>query len=426
MKPNHDFTFITGAAGCGKTFWVRNKLDRTLLTATSGIAAVNLGASTVNHALGYFDLNSLRLKNERGRIRHRLGEIAQSYRVLCIDEISTMPAEALDIIVKALMSLNERMRASHAIYARQGNILRLVVVGDFCQLPPIEDEDHRVNYAFQSKLWGGFKILRLRKNWRQDHPTFLRALDHLRMGDGESAARLIDDRCFHDNLDEFFDGTTIVATNRRMIAINQRRLQKLRANLISYSRKTWGQSDGTWAQIPDELELKIGTRVMILANLTNANAANSSGELEYSNGDCGILVGANDEVTVVQLDRNDKRVCVKRVHRPTISYSYDGECEESTIPVFGKVTYNPDENCWYVGGVDYMPLRLAYATTVHKSQGLTLDNVQVDLGHSFMGAPSMCYVAISRCRTMQGLRIVGDRESLARRTRINEEVRKWL
>ena len=295
-----------------------------------------------------------------GDIRACLRKIAKSYDVLCIDEISMMPAEALDLIVKDLKIVNSLEKARTGIYSQwRQESLRLVVVGDFCQLPPIQDDDeHPSKYAFQSRAWNRFKIMRLRKNWRQDHPTFLRALNHLRMGDGTSAAGLIDDRCFHDTLDEYFDGTTIVATNRSMNVINQLRLQKLRGSHVCYPRRTWGQSDGTWTQIPDELDLKIGARVMILANLADLNTPD---QLEYSNGDCGILKGATHDLAVVQLHRNGKRVCVKRVHRPTISYSYDGKCEESLVPVFDKITYNPDENCWYVGGIDYMPLRLAYA-----------------------------------------------------------------
>jgi hypothetical protein len=92
----------------------------------------------------------------------------------------------------------------------------------------------------------------------------------------------------------------------------------------------------------------------------------------------------------------------------------------------GKAFYSWSEGKWVVGEITYFPLRLGYATTVHKSQGLTLDHVQIDCRDDFFGAPNMAYVALSRCRRPEGLRIVGTPELLAKRIRVAPEVMRWL
>jgi hypothetical protein len=106
----------------------------------------------------------------------------------------------------------------------------------------------------------------------------------------------------------------------------------------------------------------------------------------------------------------------------------EGPWEEAgpfNIP-FGKVSYDEDKELWHHGGVLYYPLRLAYASTVHKSQGLSLDRCQIDIRGGFCGAPAMSYVAISRCRTPQGLRLVGTPDLLAKRCNTDPEVAPWL
>src|SRR5262249_13912154 len=88
--------------------------------------------------------------------------------------------------------------------------------------------------------------------------------------------------------------------------------------------------------------------------------------------------------------------------------------------------WDPKKGFWVRGAIRYMPLRLAYATTVHKSQGLTLDRIQVDLRNAFLGQPAMTYVALSRCRTADGLHLVGSPEMLSRRCRVDAKVVRWL
>ena len=103
-------------------------------------------------------------------------------------------------------------------------------------------------------------------------------------------------------------------------------------------------------------------------------------------------------------------------------HSYDPESDE--IPTTPK--WDIRSRKWIVGGITYFPLRLAYATTVHKSQGLSLDNVQIDAYNHFLGSPAMAYVALSRARTPEGLRIVGDPDTFARKVKCHPEVLRWL
>src|SRR5690348_7876316 len=172
--------FLTGAAGTGKTYQVRERIANDpaegVLCATTGIAGVNLGTVTINSLLRYFDTESLINSYVSGRLVSRLAKLAQSARNLYVDEVSMMPAEQLDTLYQAVREANQR---KSVLKSKNPDGLGLVLVGDLCQLPPI-----KARWIFEAECWPEFDrgTERLEKNWRQADEEFLTAINHLRAG----------------------------------------------------------------------------------------------------------------------------------------------------------------------------------------------------------------------------------------------------
>lgn len=423
-------SYITGAAGTGKTFSVRQRIEQDpkwgLLTATTGIAAVNLGTTTLHSALGLHP-DSIEDDFLSGKLQRILHQLALQYRNLVIDEVSMLGGrELLDYLYQACLKVNEFKDVSRAF--------GLVLVGDFCQLPPIKQ-----SWAFEAECWPRFEdgTERLTKNWRQGDGMFLDALNHLRSGDGPSGALCLSTLAHFDRqLDPNFDGTVIVGRNDEVDRYNWLRYSRLKGYEFTYPSYRWGKQSGGWNNIPETLKLKVGSYVMVLANDTERDESGAP-LFRWVNGDCGHVVDVGDEedhVMRVQLVRTKQVVDIEYVERRVQQRHAPDEFDQADIDQAKKygtklsdgTFYDPKKGFWVRGAIRYMPLRLAYATTVHKSQGLTLDRVQVDLRNAFLGQPAMSYVALSRCRTADGLHLVGSPEMLARRTRIDEKVRRWL
>lgn len=412
--------FITGAAGTGKTYQVREKIandpSEGELCATTGIAGVNLGTVTINSRLRYFDTESMINAFVSGRLVSRLARIGAKVRNLYIDEISMMPAEQLDTLYQAVMEANRRKMVTKT----NPDGLGIVLVGDLCQLPPI-----KARWIFEADCWSGFDAgtERLEKNWRQADGEFLDAINHLRAGRGAEGAIALKATAadFSSALDLHFPGTTIMAKNDEVDRFNWQALQRVRGEKFTVNSRRWhvAKAPGEWKNIPERLELKIGAYVMILANDTR--------EFTYANGDCGLIVGRDSSSVQVRLARNDEVVEIgsieRKVHSPDNENFGDDIPQE---PTWGSPWFDELAEKYCIGSVRYLPLRLAWASTVHKSQGLTLDRVQIDLRNHFFSQPAMAYVAVSRCRTPEGLRIVGDEKLLANRCKIDPRVQRWV
>lgn len=414
--------FLTGAAGTGKTYAVRERIRNDpregLLCATTGIAGVNLGTVTINSQLRYFDTDSMVNAFVSGRLVTRLAKIAQTYRNLYVDEVSMMPAEQLDTLYQAVREANQRKGVTKS---KNPDGLGLVLVGDLCQLPPI-----KARWIFEAECWPEFDAgtERLEKNWRQGDEQFLRSINHLRAGEGDAGAAALRATAteFSSALDLHFPGTTIMAKNDEVDRFNWQALQRVRGDKFVVNSKRWhvARPPSEWNYIPPRLELKIGAYVMILANDTQ------SGEFSFANGDCGLIVGRDANSVQVRLARNDEVVNIGSITRKVHTVDPD-ECGKlAPTPVWGQPHFDEKAEKYVIGEVSYLPLRLAWASTVHKSQGLTLDRVQLDLRNHFFSSPAMTYVAVSRCRTPEGLRIVGDEGLLARRCKIDPRVARWI
>ena len=427
--------FLTGVAGSGKTFEVKRRIEvnpkYATLCATTGIAAVNLNATTINSLLRYFDTDSLRDSYVDGRlprVLHKL--IMDGCERLALDEVSMMPAEQLDLIYEGIKVAN-----NYKDCRDKGRSMKMLVTGDFCQLPPV-----KARWAFEAQCWHRFSanMNRLTKIWRQSDPVFLEALNAARSGDGGKCAELLRGIVtFSPSLDIKFDGTTIMDKNDIVDRANIAALQSVKGPEVSFRPKSWfvtAKPPGEWKNIPDPLRLKVGALVMILANKRG-----EFGEFEYINGDIGHVTDITEDdpvgaEVIVKLKRTGEEVRVGTITRKAqqrddppqhIRRSVSDDDFESMGDDRGAY-FDDEAQRWVMGEITYIPLRLAYASTVHRSQGLSLDSVQLDIRGRFMASPNMAYVALSRVRTPQGLRIVGSPELLAKRIQLATEVRQWL
>jgi ATP-dependent DNA helicase PIF1 len=410
-----------GVAGSGKTYYWRERIaadpSEGVLAATTGIAAVNLGTTTLNSLLRFFDTDSLRDAYLNGALVRRMRELRDDYRRIVIDEVSMMDGDQLSILVRAALEANS--------FVSPQPPLGLTLVGDFAQLPPV-----RARWAFQSDEWWRFDgaTTRLTKVWRQDSGAFLDALNACRRGDGAASADILSSEGleWHTALSVEFDGTTIVSKNDQVDRYNSMALDRLPGPTFTLANRRWGKQRGEWKQAPERVTLKEGAYVMLLAN-----AYDDEGRMIYANGDCGHVESWDTHDLTVRLVRNGVAVDVSPIVRDIgTARKPEGWARQNGGTGHGewlpRPHWMPDKRRFVEGQLQMWPVRLAYASTVHKSQGLSLDRAQVDIRDHFFGQPAMLYVALSRCRTLAGLRIVGQRERYVKQCAIDARVRPWL
>jgi hypothetical protein len=429
------FTYLAGAAGSGKTFAMKDAARQRpglLLCATTGIAAINLGGTTVNAQLGYFDTKSLQESWTNGFLAARLGKLWKAgVRRLVLDEVSMLDGDQLTYLVKAIEEVNGR---GYVLSKREAEDesgppnLGLTLVGDFAQLPPV-----KAPFAFESTEWDRFEpnTITLTEIKRQADPAFIEALRAARRGDGRAALAFFGPT-LQTETDDRFEGPTLLAKNEAVDRYNWLRLNRLTGADIHFAssregkqRSEWGNPDkppNTWG-IPPRLHLKIGALVMILANKRFPMGTG----FEYVNGDLGELMDADEEhhVAYVTLQRTGQDVAVDYVRREVLIPMDSARRKE--LIALGQAEKIADGGKWEIAGwISYMPLRVAYASTVHKSQGLSLDRVQVNIRDGFFKSPGMLYVALSRARSAGGLRLVGSSAAFVERCTTDPRLKQWL
>ena len=441
LKP---FAYLSGRAGTGKTTLARQLADDradTVLCATTGIAAVNLGtASTINSLLRYFDTAGLEKHAASGYLRQRLDQLRRSgLRTILLDEVSMLAASQLTCLVEGIEDLASTTSYDKDLYQWEDETdptLKLLLVGDFAQLPPVE-----APYAFESPKWAtafGRSTLRLEKVWRQEHKAFIDALQAVRMGDALAALPVFKDR-FVSATDIRFEGTTIVAKNAAVDAINGRRHAELPGEPIEWPAIRSGEQQPEWVKdIPNQVSLKPGALVMCLMNLS-VGIGDGPPEYLYVNGDLGTVIEKDPQglgikvqiqrTGVVEVVRPHQKVWEERLNPPRVVaddyVAKPGEVVQRMVNTDSGKSQRVLTRLTK-GTVTYLPLRLAYATSVHKSQSLSLDRVQVSIGDWMFTKPSMLYVALSRCRSLEGLRIVGSPQQFLSRCAVDKKVKPWL
>lgn len=414
------FQFITGPAGSGKSFSINKKSnddpEYIELGATTGIAAINIGTRTIHSILKFYNTKSLRDKYIDGYLQLNLRKIRERKRNLGIEEISMFGAEALDIIFDAIHEINNDANPRK---------LGLHIIGDICQLPVISNQNERQEMVFKAKCWPEFEknTIKLNKIWRQDNLDFVEAINFVRSGNGKEAVpRLIN--CgvtFVQKLDNNFDGTTLIPKNAEVNDFNNKRLAQLPGDMIRVVPTRRGEQLTEWKPerdlIPAEQRFKVGALVMILTNETQ--------NWSYVNGDLAEIL-EYDKVKnsfKVKLKRTGNEVQIGILVRQNLSDK--APTHKHFSPNFDPYVDHLTSQ-WVIGEIKYHPIRLAYASSIHKSQGLSLDRVQIDSTPSFFGASAMSYVSISRARTPEGLIIVGTPQLLERRIYLDKEVKRFI
>ena len=412
-------SFLTGSAGSGKTTKIRQLIESdpsaAALCSTTGISAINLGCITINSLLGYFDSQSLKDALINGRLVRTLRKIVREYKAIAIDEISMMPGDQLDILHYAVGEANKA----------ESKQMGIIAIGDMLQLPPVKSK-----WVFDSEVWPEFEknITKLTKIWRQSDENFLNALGEIRQGNGANGVDLLVNNCgvqFYSSVDTKFQGTSILAKNDSVDGYNFTCALDVKGQEFKFNPIRKGKQQDEWSKnIPLQQRFKIGTYNMILANDTDKDEITGKPEFKFANGDSGYIRDFNkgDRSFQIELVRNKEIVSISPITRFFEVYDEPKYWDDRTF----EPRRNPNTRKWIIGEITYYPLRLAYASTTFKSQGLTLDRVQIDCRHAFFGSPHQAYVALSRCKSAKGLRIVGTPELLAKRINIDERVRRFL
>lgn len=382
--------FLTGEAGTGKSYVTRAFIDlckllnkQILITGTTGIAAINIHGATVHRTFGipiHPILNPA--------FRNNATDVLKAADIVLIDEISMCRADVFDYIACQLFGLEGNdPRHKHR---------QLIVVGDFFQLPPVvkmEDADtlrqaprfERVSkfFAFESQYWADFYFhcVSLKKIMRQDDPYFISLLNKARIGD-VSCVKAFNDACY--NKPENPEALTVVGTNKLVEQINCLKFDALEGDPKYYEAQYEGKFNEADCLAEKILGLKPNARVMAIANDTPHN--------RYQNGSLGTVVECANDYVLVQFD-NGRFVRVTPYKWKKQDYVVVDSFDENNNPI-------QDLHLEDIGSCTQIPLRLAYAITIHKSQGQTFDHINLQPNTFDVG---QLYVALSRVRTLSGL-----------------------
>ncbi|HLD22131.1 MAG TPA: PIF1 family DEAD/DEAH box helicase, partial [Patescibacteria group bacterium] len=347
--------FLTGPAGSGKTYvltkfidWLKKQGKTVAITASTGIAATHLGGTTIHSWTGIgikdfltpFDLDELTQKEHLYR-RFRTTD------VLIIDEISMLHSFRLDMVDTVLRTVCENEQPFGGI--------QVVLAGDFFQLPPINRYSTDTNYAFEAQVWErtNMVVCYLETVYRQSNDPLLQILQEVRQGKvSEKSMELLQKRT-QIELPDHITPTRLYTHNIDVDAVNKKELAKISKKAEVFSMTTVGKKNDVqllqkYCLAPEVLELKVGAQVMFVKNNFSAG---------FVNGTLGTVVSFAFGKPMVKTVEG-KRIIV--------------ELEAWMMEQSGKIKAE----------IRQLPLRLAWAITVHKSQGMTLDVVDVDLSKS--------------------------------------------
>lgn len=433
--PTPPFCYLAGPAGSGKTFAVKDWQQREkglMLCATTGIAAINLGGTTINACLGYFDTKSLQESYTNGFLTARLGRLWRcGVTRLVVDEVSMLSGDQLTYLVKAIEEVNGRgyvLGKWTEEDEAEPPAMGLTLVGDFAQLPPVKEP-----FAWESPEWPRFaeQTLTLTQIRRQADAAFIEALRQARVGNGRAVLEALRSQLAQET-DDHFEGPTLFAKNEAVNRYNWIRLSRVTGADLYYESRRDGEQRSEWGSpkkdpqtwgIPIRFHTKVGALVMVLANAREEGPPPQP--FLYVNGDLGEVLEGEAQSCLVRLQRNGREVQVTYCRREVLVPCDSARRKElRAAGQQGKISENGKFEI--TGWIEYLPLRTAYASTVHKSQGLSLDRIQVNIRDAFFKSCGMVYVALSRCRTREGLRIVGSEAALIERCAADPRLKDWL
>jgi len=387
--------FVTGPAGSGKTHLINRYITYLRehdidigITASTGIAATHMGGVTIHSWAGigiasHLSPYELEAMLEKGYLYKRFEKV----KVLIIDEVSMLHHFRLDLVNTVLKTMKHSDKPFGGV--------QVILCGDFFQLPPVSRAGvPETHFIYKSDAWreAEFTICYLSGQFRQEDDVTISILNEIRSGEVSDDAREHLRSRHNVRSPKFTTSTKLFTHNADVDTLNDTELERIEGDEIAtYMMESRGKEAIATALkksclAPETLRLKPGARVMCVKNNFEAG---------YVNGTLGVVVSCDEmEDPVI------KTVSGKRIVIPRASWKVEED---------GKVKAE----------ILQYPLRLAWAITVHKSQGMSLDAVEVDLSKSF--EPGMGYVALSRVRSLEGLTILGINENALR---VHKEVRE--
>ncbi len=385
MKSNRNI-FLTGKAGTGKSYiineymkWATEKRLRVALTASTGIASLNIRGSTIHSFIGSRGMKSI---DEYKDFINKVGisNVASIYEhiakhdVVIIDEVSMLNANMIDLIDYIFKFAKDSADPFGGI--------KMIFVGDFFQLPPPGKERSDKKLAFKSHAWknANIHIHNLHKVYRQKDQEFIKILSNIRHGDRRryineyfKDVQLRGDEYLEDHLGY----VRLCATNSTVNRYNELYLDMFKEDGHTYEFTHIGEARH-WKEllksslVEETLVLKQGARVMFITN---------DKEGRYVNGSMGEIIRLNHNIIIVKLDSGN------------------------LISIKQYVWTSRDRAGNVIAKIKQFPIRLAFAITIHKSQGMTLDKVIVDCEDIF--EEGQLYTALSRCKSKEGLLLDG-------------------
>lgn len=395
--------FLHGEPGTGKSVLINALCSQGkkqyFLTAPTGMAAVNIGGKTIHSLLnipgGVIPPNYNKFVSFDGAVNN----IRYNLKSLVIDEISMLRVDVLDFIDRSLRHIKEDQRPFGGV--------QIIAVGDFFQLPPVvkheeqpllEQDGWNTPFCFSHKLFKTFIPIRLKKIERQTNKQFLNILSQCRYGNISKAnltllnkqVKPLKKLCIQ-----------LVGTNRKCDEINMEQLDKLPGKSTEFHADNYG----SWPAFPVEtvIDLKVGAQVLVKKNGADIQNGRPRGDSEIVNGTIGKVKEINEDSVVITVKNKDHTIFRARWERKERELR-NGEWTEKVVAAFEQI-----------------PLKLAWAISMHKSQGQTFDQVHIDPSRIF--ADGQLYVAVSRCRTLKG--ITFERRVFPHFFRTNKEVIKF-
>ena len=368
--------FFTGGAGVGKSHLLRQMVSRldsrtTYITASTGLAACAIGGVTLHHWSGIGGSIDRPLNEIVEGARRKRGAQWRAATTLVIDEISMLDGDVFDL----LEEVARRVRGD----TRPFGGLQLIICGDFFQLPPVAKGGASFKFAFEAKTWQACVPLtfELTKVFRQTDERLVDALNQIRLGSAPPDVRALIRPCEGKRLDaeDGISATRLFTHKADCAKLNDAELRALSGTQLTFSARDDGRDADALATlrsscpVPSELTLKVGAQVILMKTL---------------DADAGLVNGARGVVTKFLATRN-----------PSVRFN-NGVERTMRLEAFGLSQAGA-----VVASRMQLPLALGWAISVHKSQGMTLDRCELSLRNVF--ECGQMYVALSRCRSLEGL-----------------------
>lgn len=396
--------FLTGKAGTGKTTFLRhckeNEKKNTAIVAPTGVAAINAGGTTIHsffqlpftpfvpESRGWGNNESVTDKNSliaKLKLTNDRKEVMQQLELLIIDEISMVRCDVLDAIDTVLRHVRSR-------HSQPFGGVQVLLIGDMYQLPPVarEEEWQLLSPYYKSPYFFNSQVMEMQppvyveldKIYRQKDERFVQLLNKVRNNEMDKTGFDL----LHSRYQPKFNPTkeenyiTLTTHNNKADAINNKALNELNGSISMYKATITGDFSEKAYPADVELRLKLGAQVMFIKNDVEKVR-------RYFNGRIGVITKLEDEKISVLCNGDTVPIDVRKESWKNIRYAVD------------KTTNHIEEN--ELGSFSQYPLRLAWAITIHKSQGLTFEKAIIDAGDAF--APGQVYVALSRCTSLEGM-----------------------